>query len=461
MSRGIPDQPPAPLPPRPFAFPAPVVVPAPWGGEIAVARVRTIPVVHVRFAAATGTTCLPGAATDVGRLVALGRLLAPTLRHGIGDHDAPSLAAHLDRLGARLSLSVGLDQAVASASGFATALPALLSLVATAVTEVRAPAAAFEIERQKALQVLHHHQGDPDAQAAMWLGHALYGRHPYASPMPTAAALARIRPDDIPPAWQALFPGRQTQLLIVGDVDPEAAVAAALDRFAALCDRADQPVPSPVAPAPRPTAPRVVGVVRPDSEQLSIQTGLRLFPRSHPDHLPLRMAHQVLGAGAGSRLFLRLREAEGLTYDAWSNLDCGVLGGELSCGLSAAPDRAEAATRGLQRELQALVDSPPTADELASAARQIAGSFPGKASGVGGVSLLLALAWRQGFPPADWSDYPARVLGMSAARVQAAVEAHVHPAQASTVVVGPEAAVDAALAVLPPGRKVDLDARPD
>lgn len=459
MIRGIPPAPPPPLEPRPFAFPAPLTVDAPWGGTIAVARVRTIPVVHVRYTTPRGVSDLALADVDPGALSAERRLLATTLRHGIGPYDAPGLAAHLDRLGARLSLAVSLDETSVSASGVASELDGLLQLLVTVLTEARATASALDQERAKALRMLEHQRADPDTVAAMWLGHALYGDHPYAGLPPEADHLHAVRPERLAAIWAQLCPPAGSQLLIVGDIDPEAVIDKVRTVFAPL---ATLGAPPPPARAPEPDGPPVVvGVVRPDSEQLTIQLGLRVVDRTHPDHLALRLAHEVLGAGAGSRLFLRLREAEGLTYDAWSQLDCGVLAGDLCCGLSAAPSRAEDACRGLLRELHGLLVEPPSREELASAQRQVAGSFPGKASGVGGVARLLTLAWRIGQPPEQWSDYPARVLATEPAAVERALQAHVRPARAHVVVVGPGAAVDAALAVLPPGVRVGLEERPD
>lgn len=454
----IPAGPPTASAPRPFLFPEPVRAQAPWGGEIAAARVSTVPVVHARFAFRTGAVALavrpPAPGLDGA---ALSRLITPVLRHGIGPWDAPGLAAHLDRMGARFSLALGQDQSALSASGFAHDLDKLLALLRTAMTEASAGDKAMEREREKSLQYLHHQLADPGAIAGAWMGRALYGHHPYSGPMATEPGLQSITGDHIDHAWAALCAPRDSLLLIVGDVDPHEAIDKALACFAGI------PVPprAPVLPAaPPPPAPTTVGVLRPGSEQLTVQVGVRMFERTHPDWLPMRIAHQILGAGASSRLFLRLREAQGLTYDAWSQLDGALLGGDLTCGLAAATDRARAALDALNAELKAFVDDPPSQLELEAAQRNVVGSFPGKASGVGGVARLLSVAWMYGLPTDHWARYPATVSALTRDALVTAIRKHVHPDGFSTVIIGPQAAVDAALEDHPQALKVPLQAPP-
>ncbi len=95
----------------------------------------------------------------------------------------------------------------------------------------------------------------------------------------------------------------------------------------------------------------------------------------------LLVLNRTLGAGASSRLFQRLREDEGITYDVWSGLALRHLGGLLEVGWACAPaafsdalamvreelaryagdisdDEIEVAKEGMLRGLQMDIESP-------------------------------------------------------------------------------------------------------
>jgi predicted Zn-dependent peptidase len=81
----------------------------------------------------------------------------------------------------------------------------------------------------------------------------------------------------------------------------------------------------------------------------------------HDPRVPvLLVLNRLLGDGASSRLFQRLREEEGVTYDVWSSPVLRFVGGLLEVGWACAPDQFEDAWRsvlevveGVGRDLRA------------------------------------------------------------------------------------------------------------
>jgi zinc protease len=115
--------------------------------------------------------------------------------------------------------------------------------------------------------------------------------------------------------------------------------------------------PEPQARVPRPLEPprqaRFVAML-PDKANANLAARLVLpIDDSHPDHAALLLANQVFGRGTDSRLWMRIRETEGLSYDVGSWLDFPVQDKGTSFNITAifAPQNQPRVEQALQQEL--------------------------------------------------------------------------------------------------------------
>lgn len=427
--------------PRSWAFPEVYRVVLPWGLHIAAVRMASLPLVTARW------TFRGGRATEPDHRVGASHLLAAVARHGTERYSSQELAETLDFLGVRLRASVSLDQATVSATAQAGQLGDALDLCEEVAFRPSFPEAELARERASALEMHEHERAQPEQLSALWLSWLVYGHHPYGRPPTTASGLAATDRSDLLGLHRALFQPARAQLLVVGDIDP----LVLLDRLAARYASPPLAPTDATAPLSAPSAPlrrRIIAVDRPGSEQVAVAMGQRLFARDCPDYLAMRVVNQVFGAGASSRLFLELRERRSLTYGAYSALDAGVAGGDFTTSLSCAPAKAREAVAALQEQIHRLVSAPISAEELDHATRNLVGSFPQKASGVGGIAGLVSFSWLHGLPADTWARYPADVLSIDAEAVAAAVRRWIRPEACSVVVVGPAEVVQAAVAGL-------------
>ena len=109
------------------------------------------------------------------------------------------------------------------------------------------------------------------------------------------------------------------------------------------------------------------------------------------------------------------------------------------------------ANGGIEAAVAALVDGltrPPTAAELSGARRYIIGSFPQRASGVGGVAALLYTAWLYARPVSSWGDYLPAIGAISDETLIDTAARWIQPRSASVVAVGPRDFAQQALAQL-------------
>ncbi len=435
-----PTTPPIRHTPRPWAFPVVQRRVLSWGLTLAAVRLPALPLVQVRWTFRGGRSALPTPATGAARL------MANVLRHGTRRRGSAELAEALDHLGARLKAGVSLDQANLTLTGQSAQLAELLDLADELAFEPSFPQAELDRERVSALELHEHERVHAETVAARWLAFLLYEAHPYGWPPTTKAGLTHAAREELEALHGLLFAPERGLLTVVGDVDPERVLEQLAARYAT------PPMASallgPVNRAPRSGGRRVVAVDRPGSEQVAVAMGHTVLERTHPDYLALRVANQVFGAGASSRLFMDLRERRSLTYGAFSALDAGALGGDLVASLSTAPAKAAQAVGALRDQWEALVASPLTEDELDPARRFLVGSFPQSASGVAGIGGLVASQWLLGLPDDTWTTYLEALAAIDAGRASDAVARWVRPAEACAVIVGPlELAREAARAL--------------
>jgi predicted Zn-dependent peptidase len=100
------------------------------------------------------------------------------------------------------------------------------------------------------------------------------------------------------------------------------------------------------------------------TSQAHVCLGLAALPRDHADQWTLDLLNTILGDGAASRLFLKIREEEGLAYDVHSfqtdYADCGML--QVYMGVDA--DDVVPAVRSVVAELARLRDQAVPPSEL-------------------------------------------------------------------------------------------------
>jgi predicted Zn-dependent peptidase len=432
----FPSEPPQSGQPRPWTFPDQASITLASGLRIAAVRMPALPIVQVRWSFRGGRRDEPLAA------IGAGRLLQSVMRHGTSAYGSAELADALDQLGARLSISLACDSGLVGVSALTAHLPRVMDLVEEVVFRPTLPEAAIDRERSKALEVHRHERQQPEAIAGDWLAWRLYGKHPYGRPASTEYGLMHTDRDVLQALHARIFHPGHGLLLVVGDVDPEATVAGLAERYAGLSGVGPTP-PPPTGMEVAPMAQSLTLIERPGSQQTAISLGMSGPSRSHADYHPLRLANQVFGGGASSRLFMELRERRSLTYGAYSMLDCGLWAGDLTASLSCAVDKSLEAVQALQAEVRRMADGVVDESDLDHARRYLIGSFPQRASGVAGVASLCNAGWLHSLPADTWSRYQAELSAVPSEAVVQASRDWFRPELAALVIVGAGEALDA------------------
>ncbi len=391
-----------------------------------------------------------------------GNVVAATLRLRIGDADslkgqgevAAFLAVMLDkgstsmtrqqvqdRLDAlRTELSFGFNSGVlfAQVQSKRESLPAAIELVGQLLRQPALDATVLDELQRQSLSAYEQQRKEPEAIVANALG-----RH--GNPYPRgdlrharsfdesiedvkAVSVERLR------AFHARFVGAgRAEFAAVGDFDA-AAVRAALERALgnwsapAAYTRIPQPLVQP--------APTRLVFATPDKQNATMLVQQRVaLSDGDADYVPLMLANFVLGNGGNSRLWVRIREKGGLSYDvgswiSWSSREQASLWQANAIFAPANRDKVEAAFKD---EIERALKDGFTAAELAQAKtgllsfRRLGRAQDGSLAGALANNLDLA----RGFDVVARVD--ATIEKVTLAEVNAALRRHLKP---QTFVIG-------------------------
>ena len=164
--------------------------------------------------------------------------------------------------------------------------------------------------------------------------------------------------DDIRGFWGASYRPSNMVVALAGDIGHDDAVGL-VDRTFGRGDSAVQSyLPAPSGPLER------MRLEHRHTAQAHVVLGLPGLPRDHQDQWTLDLLNTVLGDGTSSRLFMKIREEDGLAYDVHSfqtdYADAGLL--QVYMGVDA--DDVIPGMRAVLAELSRLRDEPVPATEL-------------------------------------------------------------------------------------------------
>jgi predicted Zn-dependent peptidase len=239
------------------------------------------------------------------------------------------------------------------------------------VVRPRLDEADIDQERTVIVEEIRSYLDDPSEYAQMLMQQAMFGEGTLGREICGDEAGIRALPSRaIRDFWHAMYRPSNTVVAVAGDLDHDEAVALASKAFGS----GDGVVPAFEAAPALPAGPRVL-TGRRDTSQAQLAIAVPALRRDHPDSWNLAVLNAVLGDGMSSRLFLAVREEQGLAYDVSSGIveyaDSGAL--EVSAGVD--PASLPAAIDAILVELARLVDDEVPESELAKAKAYLSGGL--------------------------------------------------------------------------------------
>jgi len=432
-------------PPPAWELPAPPARETPIVAEGALVEKRLPNGLHVmllpdrsRPMISLGLTSKRGAAIDPQGQEGLASLMGDVMQRGAGDRDALAIARDVEALGAQLAVSVGWDSSEVSAGGLSRDTDALLSFVADVALRPRLEEAEVDRAREEQLAALESAQDNPRTILGWQLQRTLYPTHRYGVPSSGVPDSVRgLSGEDVRDMHVRIFQPNNSIFEAVGDFDPEALMEKIEQAFGTW---RPGPVPKPVAAPPRttPEARKIVVVDRPEMGQVQIAVAHEGLMRSDPRRIPSSLLNLVLGgSGFSSRLTVRLRSNEGLTYSVRSGFVLRRRPGRFGVATFTRVEQARPAIDSLLEEVEAIrSERPVTEEELRNAKSLSVGRFAlglETSSAVLGSLVNLAI---YDLPEDSLDTYRARVNAVTLEEVHEMARELLHPDRAAIVLVG-------------------------
>lgn len=405
--------------------PSTVDVVLPNGLRVIAVRKPAVPMVELRLH-------IPFGGED--RLhTARAELLAETMLTGTVRRDRIAVDTDLALVGGSLSMTVDPEYLRVGGGALAEGLPTLLDVLADALTAAAYIEPEVDRERARLVERITMARSQPGMIAREALQRHRYGDHPFAREVPHAEDVLAIGRDEVLASHAASVLARGSVLVLVGDIDPEMAVAQ-VER--ALAGWQDDRSAMPLAPLPPITGGDVVLVPRAGAVQSQIRLSAPALPRVDPRYPALQLANMVYAGYFSSRLIENIREDKGYTYHARSYFEFTGSGATLLVETDTATEVTAAALLEVRHELDRMTAVPPTESELDMVRRYAVGMLlTGTASQSGFASQLAAVA-DVGLG-VDWiREHPVRLHAVTSEQLAEAAAEFFAPASYTGVVVG-------------------------
>lgn len=321
---------------------------------------------------------LGGSATDPAGRAGLTSLTYALLEEGTESLDALAFSDRVADLGARFGAGTDRDHGGLSIGGLSRHAEELIALLADVARRPRLAADDFERVRAETLASLEQRLGSPRGLAFMVFPGLVYGAdHPFGHPPTgTPKSVSTLTVDMVREQHAALFQPQRSALIATGDIDLDSARALA---SAAFGDWARGSSDAPAVPAIEAEPRRRIHVVdRPGAPQTMVLFGRPVFERGHPDELPLTLANEAWGGSFTSRLNMNLREEQGYTYGARSQVAFRRGVGVLLAYSAVQTGVTGPSVREILRELGQLESKPLTREEIGLARNGIVRSLTGQ-----------------------------------------------------------------------------------
>ncbi|WP_328872386.1 insulinase family protein [Streptomyces sp. NBC_00287] len=413
-------------------MPTPLDTVLPNGLRVIAVRRPSVPMVELRMALPLPASTYAEAAT--------GEVLAATLfRGGTGELFRGGTGelfrggtGELSRLGIGLEANRSAGRLNISASAPGPALGTLLDALAGALTSASYDEEDIAGVRARMPRQIAVIRAQPQVIAQEALFAHCYGEVPGLREVPLAAEAERVTADRVREMHAARVRPRGGVLVLVGDLDPEQAVAHAEAATAGWQDTGE--------PAPNPELPALLGGVALVPRAGAVQTQIRLarhaVSRFDSRFPALSIAALAFGGYFSSRLVMNIRESKGLAY----RTDCGFQDHLDRLALTVDADTATDATvqayGEILAELRRLAEAPPSAAEIDAAREYTIGMAMLALTSQAGFASSVLTAVTLGHEPERVIRFPELLREVTADEVAAAAGTFFRPEAFSGVIVG-------------------------
>jgi zinc protease len=361
-----------------------------------------------------------------------------TLMRGTQSRTFAEIYETIESNGASMDIDAAGHTTPFGAKSLAEDLPMMLDLLSDVMRHPTFPEDHVEKVRGEMLTALAIKADNTGRMASQAFYELAYPDHPYSvSPDGYPETVQAIGRKDIAD-FQAQYVGpRGAIVVVVGAVRAEDAVSQVREALGDW-EKADQPDPPTVPPAPALDEARERFVTIPGKSQADIVLGFPGPPRRAEDFLAANLANNILGVfGMMGRLGDNVREKQGLAYYVYSKLTGGIGPGPWTAIAGVDPANTGRAIDGIRAEIRRIVDEPVADEELNDVKSFVKGRLVLTLETNDGVASSL-LAMEMHDLGLDYlRRYASEIDAITVEAVQAAAQRYLNPDAYALAIAGP------------------------
>ncbi|MDO3426064.1 pitrilysin family protein [Chryseobacterium sp. APV1] len=389
-----------------------------------------------------------------GSVAGVSEIMAEQFENGTTNMSKDEFNKKVDYLGANLNFSSN----GAAANSLSKYFPQVLNLMADAIINPKFSAEEIQNSKDRAIEGLKSEEKNASSIASKVSNALMYGKNTSRGEFETVESINKIQLADVQNTYKKYYAPDNAYLVIVGDVKFDQ-VKPMVEKAFSGWKKANTPV-SPLEPASNVAKTEINVVDVPSAVQSVVSlNNLNTLKMKDPNYFPATIANYILGGGGEARLFMNLREKNGFTYGAYSNLSASKYSPQFSASASVRNEVTDKAVKEFMNELNAISTVKP--EELENAKAKLKGSFIMSLEQPATIARFALNQKVQNLPDDFYTNYLKSIDKVTAADVSNAVKSTILPNQSRIFIAGKAADISEGLEKLGyPVKYFDKEANP-
>lgn len=303
-------------------------------------------------------------------------LTSRLMMKGTRNRTAKTLSQELEKLGLSLGVSSDEDYLHINGASVSDDFGKLLLILQDVVANPTFPQDELEKERADLLEDIKTSRDQPSSLMFEKLTETLYTQHPYgAVGKRLEASLPNVTREDVQAFYRQQLRPENLVIAVAGNFDPEQVKAGFQQVVSPL------PPQDKAAQAHYPEVRPLLDTVRVEAKKPEQAASWVAYGWLAPgistsrDYITLKVINSLLGGGLSSRLFVDLREKQGLAYHVSSMFPSKLKNGSFVMYIGTDPRNLEQVQTGFDTEIQRLKTEPVSEEELEAVKSKLMGSF--------------------------------------------------------------------------------------
>lgn len=389
-----------------------------------------------------------------GAVTGVSEIMAEQFENGTTNMSKDEFNKKVDYLGANLNFSSN----GAAANSLSKYFPQVLNLMADAIINPKFSAEEIQDSKDRAIEGLKSEEKNASSIASKVSNALMYGKNTSRGEFETVESISKIQLADVQNTYKKYYAPDNAYLVIVGDVKFDQ-VKPMIEKAFSGWKKANTPVTT-LEPASNVAKTEINVVDVPSAVQSVVSlNNLNTLKMKDPNYFPATIANYILGGGGEARLFMNLREKNGFTYGAYSNLSASKYSPQFSASASVRNEVTDKAVKEFMNELNAISTVKP--EELENAKAKLKGSFIMSLEQPSTIARFALNKKVQDLPDDFYTNYLKSIDKVTAADVSNAVKSTILPNQSRIFIAGKAADISEGLEKLGyPVKYFDKEANP-